>query len=40
MNTLLFYRVGGTTRISGFLLALATFVLLIVGTAPIGYIRK
>ena len=40
VNTLLFYRVGGTTRISGFLLALATFVLLIVGTAPIGYIRK
>ena len=35
-----FYRVGGTTRVSGFMLALATFLLLIVGTAPIGYIRE
>ena len=39
MNTLLFYRVGGTTRTSGILLALATFALLVVGTEPIGYIR-
>ena len=39
VNTLLFYRVGGTTRKAGFLLALATFVLLVVGTEPIGYIR-
>ncbi|KAL5522025.1 hypothetical protein ACEPAF_1881 [Sanghuangporus sanghuang] len=38
VNTLLFYRVGGTTRVSGFILALATFVLLVVGTGPIGYI--
>ncbi|KAL5514025.1 hypothetical protein ACEPAG_2786 [Sanghuangporus baumii] len=38
VNTLLFYRVGGTTRVSGFMLALATFVLLVVGTGPIGYI--
>ncbi|KAH8111668.1 sulfate anion transporter [Phellopilus nigrolimitatus] len=38
VNTLLFYRVGGTTRVSGFLLALATFGLLVAGTAPIGYI--
>lgn len=38
VNTLLFYRVGGTTRVSGFLLALATFLLLVVGTEPIGYI--
>lgn len=38
VNTLLFYRVGGTTRIAGFLLALATFALLVIGTAPIGYI--
>lgn len=35
-----FYRVGGTTRISGFMLAGFTFLLLIVGTAPIGYIRE
>lgn len=39
VNTLLFYRVGGTTRTSGILLALATFALLVVGTEPIGYIR-
>ncbi|KAI0065142.1 hypothetical protein BV25DRAFT_1799226 [Artomyces pyxidatus] len=38
VNTLLFYRVGGTTRISGFLLAGATVVLLLVGTGPIAYI--
>ena len=40
VNTLLFYRVGGTTRVAGFLLALATFLLLVIGTGPIGYIRK
>ncbi len=34
-----FYRVGGTTRVSGLLLAAAT-VLLLVGTSPIGYIRE
>lgn len=39
VNTLLFYRVGGTTRTAGFLLALATLALLVVGTEPIGYIR-
>ena len=39
VNTLLFYRVGGTTRTAGFLPALAAFVLLFVGTEPIGYIR-
>ncbi|KAF9221142.1 hypothetical protein BS17DRAFT_712424 [Gyrodon lividus] len=38
VNTLLFYRLGGGTRVAGFLLALATFVLLIIGTAPIAYI--
>ncbi|THU94065.1 hypothetical protein K435DRAFT_168393, partial [Dendrothele bispora CBS 962.96] len=38
VNTLLFYRVGGTTRISGFLLALATLGLLMMGTGPIAYI--
>ncbi|PCH34769.1 hypothetical protein WOLCODRAFT_78960 [Wolfiporia cocos MD-104 SS10] len=38
VNTLLFYRVGGTTRISGFLLAGATAVLLFIGTGPIAYI--
>jgi SulP family sulfate permease len=40
VNTLLFYRVGGGTRIAGFLLAVATTVLLLVGTGPIAYIRK
>lgn len=38
VNTLLFYRVGGTTRISGLLLAGATLVLLFVGTGPIAYL--
>ncbi|KII84805.1 hypothetical protein PLICRDRAFT_342187 [Plicaturopsis crispa FD-325 SS-3] len=38
VNTLLFYRVGGTTRIAGFLLAVATAVLLLIGTGPIAYI--
>ncbi|KAF8321334.1 hypothetical protein DL93DRAFT_2052151 [Clavulina sp. PMI_390] len=38
VNTLLFYRVGGTTRYAGFLLALATFGLLLIGTGPIAYI--
>ncbi|CCL98492.1 uncharacterized protein FIBRA_00490 [Fibroporia radiculosa] len=38
VNTLLFYRVGGTTRISGILLAGATAVLLVIGTAPIAFI--
>ncbi|KAF9005068.1 sulfate anion transporter [Cyathus striatus] len=38
VNTLLFYRVGGGTRIAGFLLAVATALLLIIGTGPIAYI--
>ncbi|KAF8883675.1 sulfate transporter family-domain-containing protein [Mucidula mucida] len=38
VNTLLFYRVGGTTRISGFMLAIATGILLIAGTTFVGYI--
>ncbi|EJD50688.1 sulfate anion transporter [Auricularia subglabra TFB-10046 SS5] len=38
VNSLLFYRVGGGSRIAGFLLALATFGLLIIGTGPIAYI--
>ncbi|KAK0218705.1 sulfate transporter family-domain-containing protein [Armillaria fumosa] len=38
VNTLLFYRVGGNTRISGFLLAAATGVLLAIGTGFVGYI--
>ncbi|KAH0580530.1 hypothetical protein H2248_002023 [Termitomyces sp. 'cryptogamus'] len=38
VNTLLFYRVGGGTRIAGFLLGVATAALLVVGTAPIAYI--
>jgi SulP family sulfate permease len=38
VNTLLFYRVGGGTRIAGFLLAAATTFLLLIGTGPIAYI--
>ncbi|KAJ7021466.1 sulfate transporter family-domain-containing protein [Mycena alexandri] len=38
VNTLLFYRVGGGTRIAGFLLAVATTVLLLIGTGPIAFI--
>ncbi|KIY49603.1 hypothetical protein FISHEDRAFT_40530 [Fistulina hepatica ATCC 64428] len=38
VNTLLFYRVGGVTRVAGFMLALATVVLLLVGTQPIAYL--
>ncbi|KAM6499690.1 Sulfate transporter family domain containing protein [Amanita muscaria] len=38
INTLLFYRVGGNNRIGGFMLALATFGLLIMGTQPIAYL--
>jgi hypothetical protein len=34
-----FYRVGGDTRISGFLLAIATAILLVIGTGPIAYLR-
>lgn len=40
VNTVLFYRVGGGTRLAGFLLAMATVVVLLVGTAPIGYLRE
>ncbi|KAL4066573.1 sulfate transporter family-domain-containing protein [Scleroderma citrinum] len=38
VNTLLFYRLGGGNRVAGFMLALVTFLLLIIGTAPIAYI--
>jgi len=38
VNTLLFYRVGGDNRISGFLLAVATAALLVIGTGPIAFI--
>ncbi|KAF7290582.1 Sulfate transporter family protein [Mycena indigotica] len=38
VNTLLFYRVGGGTRVAGFLLALATAGMLLIGTGPIAYI--
>ncbi|KAJ3491948.1 hypothetical protein NLJ89_g11288 [Agrocybe chaxingu] len=38
VNTLLFYRVGGDNRIAGFLLAVATAVLLVIGPAPIAFI--
>lgn len=38
VNTLLFYRLGGGNRVASFLLAVVTFVLLVVGTGPIAYI--
>ncbi|EIW78004.1 hypothetical protein CONPUDRAFT_109324 [Coniophora puteana RWD-64-598 SS2] len=38
VNTLLFYRVGGGTRVAGFLLGIANIVLLLIGTGPIAYI--
>ncbi|KAI0694038.1 sulfate transporter family-domain-containing protein [Cytidiella melzeri] len=38
VNTLLFYRVGGETRVAGVMLAAATAVLLFIGTGPIAYI--
>ncbi|KAJ7902840.1 sulfate transporter family-domain-containing protein [Mycena olivaceomarginata] len=38
VNTLLFYRVGGGTRIAGFMLAAATTILLLIGTGPIAFI--
>ncbi|KAL8286302.1 hypothetical protein RQP46_004790 [Phenoliferia psychrophenolica] len=38
VNSVLFYKVGGTTRVSGFLLALASFGVLIAGPGVIGYL--
>ncbi|KAG6902693.1 hypothetical protein C0995_012833 [Termitomyces sp. Mi166 len=38
VDSLLFYRVGGGTRIAGFMLAVMIAVLLIIGTAPIAFI--
>ncbi|KAG6372058.1 hypothetical protein JVT61DRAFT_8766 [Boletus reticuloceps] len=38
-HTLRFYRVGGGSRLAGFMLAVATFLLLTIGTWPIAYIR-
>ncbi|CAE6431990.1 unnamed protein product [Rhizoctonia solani] len=38
VNTLLFYRVGGGTRVAGFLLACSSVFLLFIGTGPISYI--
>lgn len=35
-----FYRVGGGNRVAGFLLAIATSILLFLGTGPIAYIRR
>ena len=35
-----FYRVGGGNRIAAFLLAVATAILLVIGTGPIAYIRE
>jgi SulP family sulfate permease len=40
MNKLRFYRVGGTTRLSGLMLAGATVAVLLAGTGPIAYIRE
>ncbi|KAI6127650.1 sulfate transporter family-domain-containing protein [Pisolithus croceorrhizus] len=38
VNTLMFYRVGGGSRVAGFMLALATLLILMIGTAPVAYI--
>lgn len=37
-NSVLFYRVGGTTRLSSFMLALATLVVFLIGPWVIGYL--
>lgn len=39
-NTVIFYRIGGGNRLAGFLLAMATVVVLWAGTAPIAYLRE
>ena len=39
-NTVIFYRVGGGKRLAGFLLVVATAVVLWLGTAPIAYLRE
>jgi sulfate permease, SulP family len=38
VNTVLFYRVGGGSRLAGFLLAGATAVVMMTGTASISYL--
>jgi len=38
--TFRFYRVGGDNRIAGFLLAVATSILLIIGPSPIAFLRE
>jgi sulfate permease, SulP family len=38
VNTVLFYRVGGGTRLAGFLLACFTAVVMVAGTTTIGYL--
>lgn len=38
-NDIRFYRVGGGTRIAGFLLGIMTVLLLWVGTTPLSFIR-
>ncbi|KAI5480036.1 sulfate transporter family protein [Pseudohyphozyma bogoriensis] len=38
VNSVLFYKVGGTTRVSGFLLALASTGVLVMGPGVIGYL--
>lgn len=37
-NSVLFYRVGGTTRLSSFMLALATLAVFLIGPWVIGYL--
>lgn len=39
-STVIFYRVGGGIRLAGFLLAVATAVVLCMGTGPIAYLRE
>lgn len=38
VNSVLFYKVGGTTRLSGFMLAIASTGVLIAGPGVIGYL--
>ena len=40
VNTVLFYRVGGGSRLSGVMLAAATGGVMLVGPSVIGYLRE
>ncbi len=40
VNTVLFYRVGGGSRLSGIMLAMGTVAIMTVGPTVIGYLRE